>query len=134
VQSVTSITEAWGGPVVYTLSLATLDGSQVDSTGNFGYSLDKATGLLTRRASGVTIGFARGFQNVNVQYVAGFTVAPPELRLAESLLLRHMWETQRGGARRPGMGGDDSGPSSDFGAMPSRVEEILESYYIPGIA
>lgn len=133
VQTVVSITEAWGGGTVYALTLADLTGG-ADTSGNFGYSLDSTTGLLTRRMAGTTAGFSGGFQNINVQYTAGYAVAPPELRLAANLLLRHMWETQRGGSRRPGMGGDDSGPGSDFDALPSRVEEILESYYLPGIA
>jgi hypothetical protein len=69
-----------------------------------------------------------------VQYVAGYLTAPPELQLAAKLLVQHMMATQRGGSKRPGMGGDDSGPATDFDAFPSRVEEILANFYTPGIA
>jgi hypothetical protein len=100
----------------------------------YGYTLDKVDGLLIRRAAGQTIRFAAGRMNVHVQYTAGYAVVPAELKLAGLLLLQHLWATQRGGARRPGLGGDDSGGPSDYDAFPSRVEEILANYYTPGIA
>lgn len=133
VQSVTKITEAWGVTAIYTLNASVLDGSATD-TGPWGYSVDLSAGIITRRAAGFAVPFARGVQNVNVQYVAGYTTVPAELVLATKLLVQHMWATQRGGSKRPGLGGDDSGPASDFDAFPSRVEEILANFYNAGIA
>ena len=133
VQSVTKITEAWGVTAIYTLNASVLDGSATD-TGPWGYSVDLSAGIITRRAAGFAVPFARGVQNINVQYVAGYTSVPAELALATKLLVQHMWATQRGGSKRPGLGGDDSGPASDFDAFPSRVEEILANFYNAGIA
>lgn len=133
VQSIVKITEAWGVSAIYTLNNSVLDGTPTD-TGSWGYSVDLSAGIITRRASGFAVPFARGIQNVNVQYVAGYITAPPELQLAANLLVQHMMATQRGGSKRPGMGGDDSGPATDFDAFPSRVEEILANFYTPGIA
>lgn len=133
VQSIVKITEAWGTSSIYTLNASVLDGSVTD-TGSFGYSVDLSAGIITRRASGFAVPFARGTLNVNVQYVPGYISAPPELQEAVNLLIQHLFANQRGGSKRPGLGGDDSGPASDFDAFPSRVEEILSNFYTPGIA
>jgi uncharacterized phiE125 gp8 family phage protein len=133
VQSIVKITEAWGATMIYTLNASVLDGTPTDM-GQWGYSVDLGAGIITRRAAGYATPFARGVQNINVQYVAGYATVPEELKLATKLLVQHMWATQRGGSKRPGLGGDDSGPSNDFDAFPSRVEEILANFYTPGIA
>ena len=133
IQSITKITEAWAATAIYTLNASVLDGTPTD-TGSWGYSVDLSAGIITRRAAGFAVPFAPGVQNVHVQYVAGYATVPEELKLAAKLMVQHMWATQRGGAKRPGLGGDDSGPASDFDAFPSRVEEILSNFYTPGIA
>ena len=133
IQSITKITEAWAATAIYTLNASVLDGTPTD-TGSWGYSVDLGAGIITRRAAGFAVPFAPGVQNVNVQYVAGYATVPSELQEATKLLIQHLFAAQRGGSKRPGLGGDDSGPASDFDAFPSRVEEILSNFYTPGIA
>lgn len=131
--AVTSVMESWGSSTIYTLTPTVLDGS-ASNFGTFGYSVDLTVGLITRRASGVAVAFARGIQNVTIAYTAGYAVIPPDLKLAAKLLVQHLYATQRGGARRPSMGGDDAVPASHYDDMPSRVEQILGNYYTPGVA
>jgi hypothetical protein len=59
---------------------------------------------------------------------------PSELQTAAKMLIKHLWEERRGGAKRPGLGGNDEGSLRDEGDFPARVEEILANFYIPGIA
>lgn len=132
VQSITSVTESYGGTVTFTLTQVVLDAGV--AMGAYGYSFDAATGLLTRRASGGTIPFPAGTMNIHVKYTAGFASVPSELQTAASLLVKHLWETRRGGSKRPGLGGNDEGSLRDEGDFPARVEEILANFYIPGIA
>lgn len=131
--SVTSVMESWGFTTIYTLTPTVLDGT-VTNLGNFGYSLDTRVGLLTRRAAGTTVPFAGGRQNITVAYTAGYATIPNDLKLAAKLLVQHFYATQRGGARRPGMGGDDAQPASHYDDMPSRVEQILDGYDNDGVA
>lgn len=134
VQSVTSITESYGGALAYTLTEQIVD-QPASAGGLYGYSLNKSSGVLTRRVSGIATGFTWGTLNIHIVYVGGYAVAPADLQLATLLLVQHMWAVERGGSKRPGQGGDDSaGTGKDADAFPQRVEEILENYYIPGIA
>lgn len=98
------------------------------------YTVDMATGTFVRRAAGVAVPFATGVRNIHIQYTPGFATVPEDIQLAVLLLMKHMWETQRGIGKRPGLGGvDDVGPRESF-AWPNRVQEILAGYAIPGIA
>lgn len=132
IQSVTSVVESYGSTVHYTLTEQVLDGSV--SMDAWGYTIDTTTGMLTRRATGVAVPFAPGRRNVHVQYSAGYTAVPEDIKHAVFLLIMHFWQTQRGGSKRPGQGGtDDWRPDFAF-TWPSRVEEIAASYRLPGIA
>lgn len=97
------------------------------------YTLDAATGRLVRRAAGVAVPFADGLGNIRVQYSSGITDTPEDIKHAIKLLTKHLWETQRGGSKRPGLGGDDPTAGAAH-SWPWRVEEIARSYYVPGIA
>lgn len=126
IQSVTSVTESFGS-IVYTLSQVTLDtGSVADA---YSYTVDLDRGLLTRRAAGIAIPFAFGVRNIHVVYVAGFGTTPPDITHACQLLVKHLWETQRGTSRP---GADMAGATAY--TFPNRVEEILAPYCGPGIA
>jgi len=132
IQSVTSITESWGASTSYTLVNQVVDsGSNV---GFYGYSVDLARGVFTRRASAVATQFAPGVQNIHIVYVAGFATTPADIVQAVALLTSHLWETQRGATRRPGMGGEDGYDPRASYTWPRRVQEIAASRYIPGIA
>lgn len=132
VQSITSITESYGSTTYYTLTAQALDGG--GGTSAYGYTVDLTHGIVTRRAAGIAVPFAAGQQNVHVVYVGGYSSTPAELQLATNLLIQHMWATQRGGAKRPGLGGNDGPPPSEWDGFPPRVEEILANFYTPGIA
>lgn len=128
IQSVTKVTESYG-PISYELTEVTEDASPV---GAFTYTVDMNRGVLTRRYSGVAGRFAPGRANVHVVYVAGYNTAPADIALATKLLVEHMWQTQRGGAVRPGASSHED--PRYFYTMPRRVTEILAQYDVPGIA
>jgi hypothetical protein len=132
VQSITSVTESYGGTVTFPLTQVVLDAGVPMSA--YGFTFDAVNGMLTRRASGGTIPFPAGTMNVHVKYVAGFASVPPELQTAAKLLVKHLWEPRRGGGKRPGLGGNDEASLKDEGDFPARVEEILANFYVPGIA
>ena len=124
VLTVTLVEESYG-PILYTLT---------ETYGTWTYTLDESTGLLTRRAVGVAIPFARGQRNIHVTYTAGYATPPADIKKAVGVLLLHLWETQRGGAKRFGQGGtDDYHPVSAYG-WPSRAEMTAAAYLVPGIA
>ena len=126
--AITSITDAIG-PIAYTLT----EQDPGNGGGAYHYSVDKKLGLITRRNSGTAVPFFAGKKNVHVVYTAGFTTVPADVKHAVLLLIGHMWETQRGGTRRPGTNsGDDYVPGMGF-MLPHRVKEILDSHRIPGI-
>lgn len=128
VQSITAITEAFTDSIAYTLTNDPLDGTGVG--GAYGYTLEKDRGLIVRRAVGTPVPFAYGLRNVHVTYVAGYATTPADITQAVQLLVKHMWETQRGG--RPGSQQQQQ-PMSSF-TWPPRVDEIADSYIVPGIA
>jgi hypothetical protein len=66
-----------------------------------------------------------------VVYNAGRTTVPADLLLAIKELLRHLWQTQRGGAVRPGSGPDTQSPGY---LIPNRVAELLGPYLQPSFA
>lgn len=127
--SVTTVTESYA-TVTYPLTQVVLDSG---STGTaYGFSVDLDKGLLIRRASGVDIPFAAGLRNIHISYVAGYTTVPADIKQAAKLLVKHLWETQRGASVKRGTGpvlSDGTGS-----AFPQRVQEILAVYTIPGIA
>jgi hypothetical protein len=111
------------GPIKYTLT---------ESSGTWSYFVDKSTGLLLRRVMNITTPFAYGQRNIHVQYTAGYTTAPADIKQAVALLVQHMWATQRGRTRVRG-GSDEWRPDFAF-TWPSRVEAYAASYSVPGIA
>lgn len=135
VVSVASITESYGSNTIWTLTEQPLDGSVAYDS--YGYTLDKASGLLIRRYSGTAARFAAGERNVHIIYTAGMCTStntvPPNVVLATLELIRVNWQPQQGGNRpgygNNGAGGIDalpvaSGPFTGF-FMPNRVIEIL---------
>jgi hypothetical protein len=133
--SVTSVTEYYGLSA-YTLTEQALGGQ----SNAFGYTVDYATGQLTRRTMGGDAAiFASGSKNIVVQYVSGRSgVVSPTIRLGALELIRHLWQlTQQGG--RPAFGG--SGLDASDGmvptgfALPARVLELWQPYRRPpGVA
>lgn len=131
--SVTSVIESWGSNYTQTLTATDLF-SGSGSTGSYCYSIELATGVLTRRAAGVAIPFAPGTRNVQVAWTAGFADIPANLTLAALELVRGWWQIGEQG-NRPAFG--DS-PEMAFAALPPdvrvRVREMLADHLrLPGI-
>lgn len=127
VLTVTLVTEAYGANVIHTLAEQILNGAgAVDA---FGYSIDKDSGILTRRVSGIAGPFAAGRRNVHVQYKAGRAVVPENIQTAVKIVTAHLWETQRGKT-----GGRGVSPNSELIQVPGigylvprRAVELLEA-------
>lgn len=132
--TVTSVFESYG-PTNRALTEQPLDGSGGFSA--YGYTLDKPTGALTRRISGVAGSFAPGRRNVTVSYTAGWstdgTSATLPADLAELTLahIKDRWKSQRGGGLRPGAGQQDGPPSAD--RFSPYVEELIVPFSQYGI-
>ena len=108
VQSVTQVTESG-------TTLAASD-----------YTVDPASGLLTRRASTyVTTQWAGGFRNIVVTYVAGAPTLGEDARQGVLEIARHLWTSQRGGVLPGGVNNSDEwNPSLGF-SIPRRVQELF---------
>lgn len=129
ISSVTLVEESWGSTKYTLTEVATGSGGTA-----FAYTVDKATGTFVRRAAGIAVPFAVGERNVHIQYTPGYATVPEDVQLAVLLLIGHMWTTQRGIGKRPGLGGDDTSMTGGSFAWPNRCEEILAGYVVPGIA
>lgn len=94
------------------------------------FALDGAAGLLTY-ASGAIFGSA----SYTVTYQSGRTTVPADLLLAVKELTRHLWESQRNPAPRPGFTDDSiSSPAPGY-LMPYRVQAVIAphvQYYAVG--
>ncbi len=128
VVSVTSVTEVSGS-----ISTALTEADPGTSSGSYEFSVDTASGILTRRAAGAAVAFVPGLRNVKVVYSAGAASVPADIKHAILLLVLHQWETQRGGTKRSKSNGDDYQPGTTY-SWPRRVEEIFAAHVAPGIA
>jgi hypothetical protein len=74
----------------------------------------------------------------DVVYTAGRETVSDDLLMADKLLVKHMWETQRGsGTRRPGAGNagaDTSVAEWSRYTWPTRVEQLIAPYTGLGFA
>lgn len=126
VVAVTSVTEYVGGT-------GTVLASEPITTAAFtgyGYRLDSESGILTRLSGGYPTGWLGA---VRVVYTAGLSSVPDDVRDAALNLVRHLWETQRGGgAGRPVVPLDPDFASAPAGVssylLPHRVMEALAAY------
>ena len=66
-----------------------------------------------------------------VTYIAGWgTAVPAAFNSAARIILAHLWQTQRGAAPQPLMGGEETVMMPGFGyAIPNRALELLEGSY-----
>lgn len=118
--SVTSVTESWG-PYTRTLTAQPLNGAGFDA---YGYTVDLATGLLTRRVAGRVACFASGRQNVRIVYQGGRGQVPGNIILAARRLARHLWQPEQQGLR-PGQGVPEQTVQTPSGfAVPRAVIEL----------
>ena len=101
VLAVSAITEGWDAVAV--------DMSKVH--------VRKDAGVLTKR-------FGDFLDPVTVSYTWGFATVPPNIKQALQLLVKHLWMTQRGGARK-------QSAEVDLGSAytwPNRVLELAKPY------
>ena len=105
-------------PVVSVASITAPDGTVVDQST---LTINTAAGVIYF-SDGVT-GF---WQNVyDVTYTPGRSSLPGDLLMAVKEMVRHLWQTQRGPAVRPGISSDSATPGY---LMPYRVQELIEPY------
>lgn len=128
VQSITSITEFWGGTTIYTLT------PQPPGTGPltaFGYTWDPSISKIVRVSAGFEANFKPGQNAVTVNYVAGMQSIPQDITDATGELIRHWWAhgQQPGRAAFQAQPGDDTGQITVMGySVPNRVIEMLAPY------
>lgn len=132
--SISSLTESYG-TTNRTLTEQPLDGSGGFSA--YGYTIEKAEGVIERRISGIAGAFAPGRRNITVSYTAGWSTdgtsatLPPDLT---DLILAHIkdrWKSQRGGGVRPGAGQQAGPPALD--RFSPYVEELIVAFADYGI-
>ena len=112
-------------PVLSLTSVTPVDGGAALTVGDL--QLDGTPGIVR----GVPTG------RYTVVYSAGRASVPADLLMAVKELVRHLWDTQRGPARRPGSTVSDATSNTIPGAaymMPFRVAELIAPHMQPGFA
>lgn len=96
---------------------------------------------LYLNTTAATVSYALGWRfsavAYDVVYQAGRTDVPDDLLLAVKELVRHMWESQRGGSQRPGSRSPEALSNTLPGAaytFPIRVTELLAPHMSLGFA
>lgn len=105
----------------------------VNGTASTDYTLRGDLGLLY--AGSATAPSCWAFGTVAVTYVAGYADPPQVAVEAVLVVLRHLWDTQRGSsAGLPGLGGGDDGymPGASY-ALPRRAQELLAPLRVAAI-
>lgn len=113
-------------------SLTTVTPADSDALTVGDLSLDSAAGVVT-----YTSGARFGARWYDVAYSAGRATCPDDLLMAVKELVRHMWDTQRGPARRPGSTASDVASNTLPGAgylLPFRVSELIAPHESVGFA
>lgn len=113
-------------PIVGLVSVTPITGTSLDLSL---FYVNQEAGLVTYEDGSL---FTPG--SYDVVYTAGRETVSDDLLMADKLLVKHMWETQRGsGTRRPGAGGGDI-VAPVAGEWPPRVKELLVPYTGLGFA
>jgi hypothetical protein len=118
VQSVQSVVESvWGAS-------RTLTAQPVGSAG-FGYTMAAESGVMERRFYG---GPSRFCGPVTVTYTAGRGSVPAAVQLATLVIVAYLWQTQRGAASLPSVGGEPAPAFVQNGGVPPLALELLRGY------
>lgn len=112
-------------PVLSVTSLVRQDAVQTWSPSDF--DIDLEHGKLTILPSGLPV-----VGQVLATYQAGYAIIPESFQLAADIVLKHLWETQRG---RQGvvLGGEMEQSFGPGFAIPNRAQELLGGS-VPGVA
>ena len=114
-------------PLVSVTSITSASGGAIDISA--GLDLDANAGLIRRKLGLPFYGpFFQWLPQVTVTYVAGWgTAVPAAFNVAARLILRNLWDTQRGVTPAPMQGGDETVDLPGWGyAIPVRAAELLE--------
>ena len=114
-------------PLVSVTSIASASGGTIDISG--GLDIDVNAGTVRRKLGLPFYGpFFQWLPQVNITYVAGWgTAVPAAFNSAARIILAHLWESQRGPASLPGLGGGDMVTMPGFGfAIPNMAAELLD--------
>jgi hypothetical protein len=114
-------------PLVSVVSIASASGGAIDISG--GLDIDTNAGTVRRKLGLPFYGpFFQWLPQVNITYVAGWgTAVPAAFSSAARIILAHLWESQRGPASLPGLGGGDMVTMPGFGfAIPNMAAELLD--------
>ena len=114
-------------PLVSVVSIASASGGTIDISG--GLDIDVNAGTVRRKLGLPFYGpFFQWLPQVNITYVAGWgTSVPAAFSSAARIILAHLWESQRGPASLPGLGGGDMVTPPGFGfAIPNMAAELLD--------
>ena len=129
IKSVDSVFEV-RGITKYTLTEQPL-GESVDA---FGYTWDRQTNKIVRRAYGGAVAiFPPGIGVVSISYTAGMSTIPQDISDATGELIRHWWEhgQQPGRAAFQAQPGDDTGTITVMGySVPNRVVEMGQQFSV----
>lgn len=110
-----------GNPPVMSLSLLEPVLTDGESYSPADLDVNSATGVVRRLDGG-------GFSGpLRVTYQAGRNPVPAHIDLAARIIVEHLWQTQRGQLRRPGLNADeDDSPREPLGFLvPHRAMELL---------
>jgi hypothetical protein len=114
-------------PLVSVVSITSASGGAIDISG--GLDIDTNAGTVRRKLGLPFYGpFFTWLPQVNILYVAGWgTAVQPAFSSAARIILAHLWESQRGPASLPGLGGGDMVTMPGFGfAIPNMAAELLD--------
>lgn len=114
-------------PLVSVTSIVSVaSGQAIDISG--GLDLDPNAGTIRRKLGYPFYGqFFTWLPAMAVTYVAGWgTAVPAAFNSAARIILRHLWDTQRGAAAAPMLGGGETTMVPGFAfAIPNRAIELL---------
>jgi len=110
-------------PLVSVTSITSVLGTAVDITG--GLDINPAARTIRKKDGSP---FTTDSPVVLVTYVAGWgTAVPAAVNTAARYILRNLWDSQRGAAAAPVLGGGELVPVPGFGfAIPNRAAQLLD--------
>jgi hypothetical protein len=103
----------------------------IDPTGQRLYRLGSGT-LYATNSYGY---WTAGVNNVSVTYTAGYVNPPMAAKQGVLVIIKHLWESQRGAMNVMGrvMGGDELYSTPTY-SLPRRAMELLDPASLPGMA
>ena len=125
-------------PKAISITSVTENGATVSSSN---YVLDYTGQRLYRIGSGTLYAtnsygyWTAGMNNVSITYVAGYVNPPMSAKQGVLVIIKHLWETQRGAMNVMGrvLGGDELYSTPTY-SLPRRAMELLDPTSFPGLA